>query len=159
MDHVEFEYDAPNNGDFAFRPASRKIRGRFDANRLVDGGKVKQRFPNPIPGQRLGWDGERAYIREPLHDAEYKAIRQEIERNAALDADKTYLEVDLPTFNFWVREAMKAGKLKLVQGQLPKVTGEPKKHFRMQPEPSETAQLTAEFRRIGDLLEKVLAKK
>lgn len=157
---VEFEYDSPTNGNYGFRPAMREIRGRFDVNRLPEPGNLRKRFPTGIPGQRLGLDAQGCYVREPLHEPQYATIRAEIEKHAALDADKTYLEVDAATFNYWVREAMKSGKLRIVEGSLPeKVSGEPKKAFHYTPKPTETAQLTAEFRRIGDLLEKVLARK
>lgn len=163
MDHlVELEFDAENNGSYHFRPAQRSLRGRFDAVRLPDAGKVRTRFPRPIPGQRLGFNfaTNECYIREPLYDAEHAAVRKELEKNWRLEPERQLLPVDAATFVYWTQEAMKAGKLRPVMGQFPtKVAGEPTKRFRFVEEPSEVAQLTSEFRRLADLLERALSKK
>ena len=159
---IELEFDAPNNGSFHFRPAMRTIRGRFDVAKMPDAGPLRRMFPKPIPGQRLGFDfnaGE-CYVREPLHSPENATIRKEAERHWSIEDERQVLPVDAATFVYWTKEAIKRGHLRIVEGQYPKqVAGEPQKHFRHAPEQSEIAQLTSEFRRLGDMLEKVLAKK
>jgi hypothetical protein len=159
---IELEYDSETNGSYHFRPAMKSIRGRFDVNRTTDAGVLRKRFPRAIPGQRLGFNfatGE-CYIREPLHDAENAAIRKEVEKTWAVEDEKQTFPVDAATFVYWTKEAMKAGKLRVAAGQYPKqVAGEPQKHFRFAQEESEISQLKNEFRRLGDLLEKALARK
>lgn len=157
---VELEYDSETNSSYGFRPAMREVRGRFDVNRLPEAGSLRKRFPTPIPGQRLGLDANGVYVREPLYQEEFKTLRAEIEKTAKLEPERTYLDVDVATFCYWVKEAMKSGHLKIVAGALPeKVQGEPKTVFHYTPQPSPMDRLASEFRRLGDLLEKVLAKK
>src|SRR5437867_3690573 len=98
MNVIEVEIDTPNNGVLYFQPLDRKIRGRFDFARDSEPlAKVHMaEFPKGVPGQRLGIDLEAgvAYVAEPLHGAEYQAIRERIKkRGFGLPPERETVEV------------------------------------------------------------------
>lgn len=133
---LEIEIDGPNNQQHRFRPLQRNLRGRFDFGRVAEPMAKLQtnRFPQPIPGQRLSLDtasGEAAII-EPLHDAEHIRTRRTIEKHGSTIAPQQQPlgKVHIATFLFWMKSAVEAGLARVVRGTLPDVIeGEPQKSF------------------------------
>lgn len=148
---IEVEFDGPKNQSVYFRPLQRKIRGRFDAHRVVNGGRLMQKFSDPIPGQRLQVDPATGAVTlfEPLHDNEHAATRERIEASGA-KLGPQYEDLgrcDVVTLAYWLRSLIDDGLAKLMSGELPKMEGKPQTRFHSaeQPDPIE---------KLGDAIEK-----
>lgn len=137
---VLLEVNGSKNENYQFLPAAIKLRGRFDPLRMADPGPLRQRFPKPIPGQRIGLDAKTrtGFIVEPLHDDDNAPIREVIERDYKLpEAVRTVENIDVATWAAWLRWGVESGILHVVEGKLPAVNGEPQTRFigRTQPDP------------------------
>jgi hypothetical protein len=135
---IEVEPDTKNNSSFHFMPIARTVRGRFDFRRVTEPQALllTVKYPEPIPGQRLGLDldaGE-GFIAEPLHEPAHKGTRATIEKDgfALPPAKETFpvQKADYPTWLYWLKRAVESGLCKLVRGELPaKIEGKPRKQF------------------------------
>lgn len=172
MQAIEIEVDGPHNENLRFRPLQRRIRGRFDIQRVGEPlAKLKaHEWPTPIPAQRLGItaDGD-GYLLEPLHDAEYAALREKIGKGGKrLEPPVQEFEsIHLPSWLYWMRRAVESGLARVVKGKLPdKIDGEPRKDFiNAPPDPSATDKLTKTleaqtnaFNRLAAAIEKLASK-
>jgi len=120
------EVDGPQNENLQFLPLGEKVRGRFDTLRLANPGNLRQRFPVPIPGQRIGLSvtDAKGFVIEPLHDPEHAAIREQAEKIGKLvPAVRELPAIDVPTWVAWLRWAVEAGLARIVSGKLPTATG------------------------------------
>jgi len=107
-----------------FRPLQRSLRGTFDLNRIMEPTarmKVTE-FPRPIPGLHIVVDEVKrtAEVRDPLHDAGYRVIREQIEaKGFRLGVAAEHFELDASAVNtwlFWMRRAVASGTCKIVDG-------------------------------------------
>lgn len=92
------------------------------AERNPELAEAAREWPTPIPGTRLGVDvaAGTAYIKEPLHELNELTNRTKILRKHTLPPPREDLpNVDVPTFLFWLRAAVKAGCARLISGKLP----------------------------------------
>lgn len=162
---VEIEVDGSRNENLIFAPLQRSIRGRFDFLRVPEAsGKVKASdWPGVIPSQRLGIDPDGCgYITEPLHDESHKAIKEKIEKaGMKLEPDlATFEGIDLPTWFFWIKQAVESGLAKVVKGKLlDHIDGKPKLDFIFN-EPAETPvdKLTVVIERQTAMFAKLLER-
>lgn len=133
---LEAEIDGPYNENLAFRAISlQKIRGRFDLNRAPEpeAKRVMNRWPVPIPGQRLqvNLDTGAAAIVDPLHEPEHAATKKTAEDSGfrIAPAREEFAKVHLPTWLFYIKRAVEAGIAQVLQGEIPDdLGGEPKTH-------------------------------
>ena len=149
---LEAEIDTPRNGNLHFNPIGRKVRGRFDYNRVAEplARMQSSRFNGPIPGQVLGIDLEsgECYVRELLHESEHSVTRAEIEKSASIAPEKEPVKTDKPTFLYWFLRAVEGGLARVIKGTLPeKIDGKPRLHFHG-PEPTERPEA-----RLADSME------
>lgn len=167
-DVLEIEIDGPHNENLRFDPLQQNIRGRFDAQRLLrfdDGaGRLAREWPEAIPGQRLvlDFDNGNAYLAEPLHDAEYAALREKIEakgfRIAAARQD--FSAVNVPTWAFWIMRAVQSGIAKIIRGKLPeKIDGQPQTEFIVKRGQDPMDKLAAAIERQNELILQLLKAK
>lgn len=173
MQAIELEIDGQYNECLHFRPIQRAVRGRFDMQRIGEPmARVKaQEWAMPIPSQRLGINPDGiGYISEPLHDAEYAPLKEKIEKQGMRLEPKlqTFEGIHLPSWLYWLKQAVASGLARVVKGKLPDVIdGEPRKNFILAaPEQSTADKLTnalteqtAAFNRLSDALLKVLESK
>lgn len=165
MPALEIEIDAPQNQSLAFRPLPGvSIRGRFDLNRLAEPmARLKtQEWPVPIPGQILGIDpsGD-GYVREPLHNAEYAAIREKIERKGyrLAPAVEEHANVDAESWVYWMARAVQSGVAKVVSGKLPAtLPTNPRRNYIHAVQVNRTDRLADAIERQTAMFEKLLAK-
>lgn len=169
---IEIEIGAGRrNCNFTFMPLGKRIRGRFDVTRAIqtdgEAARLLKSWPEPIPGQVIGIDVESGlgYLREPLHDPEFAAIREKIEKTGQkLEPERqTFPNRHLPTWLHWLKRAVECGAAKLVRGTLPEtIDGEPEYTTpfarSMQTRKDPTTRLAEAMERQGDLLAKVLAE-
>lgn len=126
---VEIEIDGARNEAHFFRPLMRRLRGRFDLNRVAEPqARMKSvECPDPIPGLRIGLDFVTAtgYVSDPLTEPEQAANRARItQRGLSLgSAREDFPEVDCPTWAFWLRRAVESGAARVVRGELPEELG------------------------------------
>lgn len=132
---VEIEVAAPRSASLFFQPLQRKVRGRFNARdiREPEAAKVALKWPEPIPGQRLGLGADGAgYLLEPLHLPEHKALADKV-RAAGMQLPperEEFPDADAPTWLFWIKRAVEAGLARVVSGKLPeRIDGRPRKQF------------------------------
>lgn len=160
---LEIEIDGGANESLFFAPLQRRIRGRFDVNRVAEPlARMKARdWPQPIPGQRLGINLEsgEAYLAEPLREPQHAAIRDRVERLGKVGPDsEPFGIVHLPTWLHWLKRAVGSGIARVVKGELPtKIDGEPRRSFiHAEPAPSTNDRLAAAIdantRMLGELL-------
>lgn len=133
---LEVEIDDQRNRNLFFAPLQRKLRGRFDINRIAEPrARLKaSEWPDPIPGLRvfLDLDKAEAYISDPLHEAEFAHIRERIEARGAKPAPQceTFNGVDVATWAFHLGRAVQAGAARIVSGAVPdELPGEPQREF------------------------------
>src|SRR5579862_5889127 len=105
---IEVEIDGAANEQLFFAPLQRRIRGKFDLNRVAEPlARMKTReWPQPIPGQRLGIDLEtgQGYLTEPLHESANGAIKERILRTAKLGPEReAFASVHVPTWLYWIK--------------------------------------------------------
>ena len=162
---VELEIDGAGNECLHFRPLERKLRGRLDLTRVKEplAAVEAQKWPKPIPSQRLGIDAMGiGYLLEPLHDADNTALREKITKQGmGLEpARMTFEGIDLPTWYFWLQRAVESGIAKVISGKLPeRIEGKPRMNFVMaEPEPSTSDRLTAAIERQNDLMARLLER-
>ena len=132
---IEVEIDAPNNANLYFGPTQSRVRGRFDVRRIAEpeAAKLINRWPDPIPGQRIALDpatGEGEIV-EPLYSPEHAALREKIAaRGCKLEAERQVFTADAATWLYWIAGAIEAGLAKLVRGSLPaELPGKPQTRF------------------------------
>ena len=161
---VEVEFDGPHNEGHYFRPLQRSVRGKFDMMRVGEPMARVQasEWPLPIPSQRLGVDENGiGFVKEPLHDAEFAAIKEKIEkRGLKLEpAVTTFDAIDPPTWYFWMKKAVAAGIAKVVAGSLPsKIEGKPRMNFITNEPVSATDKLAVAIDRQSSLMERLLER-
>lgn len=159
---VAVEIDGPLNEAHYFRPLGRRLRGRFDAHRVAgDTGRLVQRWPDPIPGQRIGVDvaaGE-GFIEESLHDPQHAAVKSKAEKVGAVGPPReTFAGVHVPTWLFWLRQAVEAGIARIVQGTLPEKIEGAQTEFITQRQTDPVERLAVAMERQNELLLKLLNK-
>lgn len=159
---LEIEFDGPKNQSVYFTPIQKRVRGRFDAHRVVDGGRLLRDFPEPVPGQRLQLDlgtGEAA-IFEPLHDHEFIAIRERIEESGRkLPEQYERVKADVATWVYWLRGLVDTGLAKVVVGELPaKVEGVPRTRFHSTEQPDPIDRLATAIEKQSEMLGRMLSK-
>lgn len=169
---VEIEIDGKFNEALFFRPLQRRVRGMFDYNKIGEpmARVMTQKFPMPIPSQRLGIDPDgNGYLLEPLHAPEFAPIKEKIELHGERlePATQAYENIDVPTWMYWMKRAVDCGLARVTKGQLPDVVEGPvRKNFILaDPEPSPTDRLTSvlelqvlAFNRLADAIEKMVQK-
>lgn len=162
---ITIEATGPQNACLFFAPLKRAIRGRFDALRATryDAGAVKllTEWPQPVPGQRLrlNLDTGEASVIEPLHEAEFAAIRAKIERTGRLEPSAQPTPAHVPTWLYWMKRAVESGMAVVVEGKLPdEIDGEPQLSFFSRPRVSETARLAKAIESQTETLNKLLAE-
>jgi hypothetical protein len=173
---LEIELDGPRNENFFFDPLNRRVRGRWDWNR-VDEPQARMMtsvYPRPIPGQRLALDlaTGTGYVIEPLrnpNDADAALCKERIEANGMRIGPEreTFTDVHKPTWLFRMKQLVDAGFGKIVRGAFPAdFGGEPRLTFLSQPPRDPTMVLaaavekqTAAFERLIAVLESREAKK
>lgn len=138
---VEVEIDGPRNQNVVFRPLQRRVRGRLDFQRVREPNAMKMvnRFPDPIPGQRLAIniDTGEAWLIEPLHFPEHEDVRRRIEldergnKRVLIAPERESLgAVDKATWLYWLAAEVKNGTARLVRGTLPdRLPGRPRRSF------------------------------
>jgi len=163
-DVVAVEIDGPLNEAHYFRPLGRRVRGRFDAHRVAgDTGRLVQAWPDPIPGQRIGVDvaaGE-GFIEESLCDPQHAALKAKAERVGAVGPPReVFAGVHVPTWLFWLRQAVEAGIARIVQGTLPAtIDGSPQREFITPKAADPIDRLAVAMERQNELLLKLLTKR
>lgn len=170
---IEVEVNSTKNANLFFGPLARRIRGRWELSRATefdrDAGKLTDRYSEPIPGQRIGIDldiGE-GYIVEPLHDDQYAAMRQRIQKTNRLEpARQSFKAVHVPTWLFWLNRAVDANHAKLLEGKFPEgigakkqeaVSDEPKMDLFMPRQLTPMDKLTTAIERQTEIFSKLLA--
>jgi hypothetical protein len=127
---VEVEF--VGNRDHYFRPMGRVIRGRLETSAMPERGATDlAREFSSVPGMVLGLaDDGNAYLREPLHEPAHAGIRKKLERRFTIADEREDLgKVDLPTFVWWIGQAIEAELARIVRGALPEVKGRVRKNF------------------------------
>jgi hypothetical protein len=153
---VAVEFDGPLNQNFRFAPLQQTIRGRFDFHRIAEpnAGKLLGRWPAAIPSQVLEFDcgtGEGAIV-EPLYEARYTPLREKIEgQGQQLPAERQPFKVDAATFVYWLSGLVETGDAKILQGELPKVSGSPRMRFHSTAQVDPLDRLTAQLERQNEL--------
>jgi hypothetical protein len=173
---IEIEIDGPRNESLYFQPLMRKVRGRVDFLRSPDkqGRGLFDKWPTPIPGERLGIDLQTGtgYVLEPLHDKAHADTRRRIEANKLRlqDERQEFPNAHVPTWLNRMKAAVESGIAKLVTGKLPeRIDGEPDLTVFSRSAASRTdallaemaaqnARLAAAFERLASGIER-LAKK
>lgn len=169
---IEIEVGAAGrNCNLTFMPLGKRIRGRFDVARAIktdgEAARLLKAWPDPIPGQVIGIDVEAGmgYLREPLHDPEFAAIRERIEKTGKkLEPERqTFQNRHVPTWLHWLKRAVECGAAKLVRGTLPeKIDGELEFNTpfarAMQTRKDPTTRLAEAMERQSEMLAKVLAE-
>ena len=153
---LEVAIDNERNCNVFFQPLQRTIRGAYDFGRCPEpeSGRLSRRFNGrPIPGQVLGIEGERGYVRDGVHgDDEMLHLAQQ--RGLKIPPEREEVgEVDRATWLYWLRRAVDAGHARVVSGKLPELTdieGEPQKVFQPRPKSPTDEKLD----RLTDTLEK-----
>ncbi len=161
--HLEIEIDGPCNESLYFRPLSRSIRGSFDFLKVKEpmAAVASNQWPVVIPSQRIGIDPDGCgYIKEPLHDALYTETKEKIISDGT-KLEPAYQEFDdchLPTWQHWIKEAVRSGIARVTSGKLPKtIEGKPRLNFLHSREPGIEEKLTAALEKQNELLEKQTA--
>jgi len=161
---IEIEIDAPHNDQMYFRPLHRSGRGRYDVNRVTEPmARLKAtEVPAPIPSQRIGIDtGGNGFIKEPLHEPAHKATREKLEKRGMklAPAVERFENIDVPSWLFWLVQAVKSGIAKVVAGTLPEtIDGKPQFNFITgDPPPSPADNLTAALNRQAAAFEGLTA--
>jgi hypothetical protein len=148
---IEVEVDTPTNSNWFFPPMRRSLRGAFDFNRVPEpSGRRAAEFPRAIPGERLTLNVSTgtATLHEPLYDPQHRETRAKIERRGmALQDENHVIEgVHLPTWLFWIANAVKQGTVKIVRGKLPeKIDGTPDLTILSRQAPTKTDALLAQM--------------
>lgn len=132
---VTIEVDGPGNESLYFRPLQRRLRGRFDYARDSEPQSklAASNFTAPIPGLRLAFDfaTNTATLVDPLHDSEHESLREQlIAKGHRLGPEReTFENQDAVTWCFWMQRAVEAGTARILEGEFPKLKGEPRKDF------------------------------
>lgn len=160
---VIIEADDPTNSHLYFRPIQERLRGRFDRDRVQDKHRhtIHDDCPEPIPGQRLSvnLDTGVAEIIEPIHDPQYAALRQRIEKSGrslppARRALKNGKPVHLPTYLYWMRISVEGGLARITEGALPDdVGGKPQLKFRGRDGADEIHELGTAVTKLTELVD------
>jgi hypothetical protein len=137
---LEIEINGRKNECLVFRPLQRRLRGRFDLNRVAEPmARMKVReWPEPIPGQILGIDTKTGvgYLREPLHDPAHTVTREKIEASGMKlpPVEERFENIHIPTWLFWMTRAVEGKLANIITGELPSdIGGEPQKSFITKP--------------------------
>ena len=158
---VILEVDGGRNDAFYLPPLGERLRGRFDPLRMTDPGPLRQRFPQPIPGQRIGLDvrARKAYVLEPLHDDENATVREQVEKVGKLPPPVKEIEgIDPATWIAWLRWGLEAGVLRVVEGKMPTVEGTPRVRFVGVDQPDPIDRLVHALEDQAALLRQLLRK-
>lgn len=125
------EIDTPRNASWLFPPMQKNIRGRFDVLRISEPNamKLRQEYPEAIPGQRLAVDlaGGECCVIEPLHDPEYAELRQKLAKRYTIAPGREVVSgADVATWLYWIGKAIDGGIAKVISGKMPStLPGEP----------------------------------
>lgn len=154
---IEVEIDDACNRSLSFFPLKRRIRGRLDFHRVPGAKEELQKWPRPIPGQRLVLDlaaGE-AHLVESLHLKEFELEKRKIERaDKRIPDNESFGKVDVPTWLFWLKRAVEDKTATLIRGQFPAVIeGEIKKSVLGVKSIDTNANLAKVIEKLGSALE------
>jgi hypothetical protein len=124
---------------------------------------MSDKWPAPIPGQRLGIDSEgRGYIAEPLYSPENAPTREKILKAGMKLAPETetFEGIDVASWLHWLMKAVASGVARIVKGEFPReLPGKPRLNFIMaEPEPSANDRLTAAIERQNALMAQLLER-
>lgn len=163
MKSVEIEVSGPRNEQMYFRPLQRNVRGRFDFHKCQDLDKLlADKWPVPLPGQRLGIDSSGVgYVLEPLHAEEHRALREAIEKlGFKLEPERQEYRVeDENSWAFWIARAVECGIARVTQGTLPKYDrDEAQKNYVIRREPERTDKLAAAIQAQTEVFAKLLER-
>lgn len=138
------EVDTPRNGNLWFYPADGLVRGRFLMARFGKFEKNALQYTDhplaELPGQRIviDFDQRKAFIHEPLADAEHERLRKVIEKGGQAIPEHQEFDLGLPdaeydrmsTWLYWMGRAVQEENARVVSGELPaKLPGTPRKRF------------------------------
>ncbi|NQT17327.1 MAG: hypothetical protein HQ582_31525 [Planctomycetes bacterium] len=155
------EIDGPHNRSLIFQPLGRSVRGRFEPARVAGGaGRLAIEFPEGIPGQRLGFDpSSGGFIDEPLQHDEHAAVAKVARKHGTIPEREEFPDADMPTWLWWLRETVRCGLAKLVEGELPEtIEGEPRKSFFHAKTVDPIDRLTAAMEKQNEILAKLISK-
>lgn len=141
---VEVEVCGPNGQQLVFAPIGRSLRGYVDFSQAKSKSamSLRDRWPDPIPGQVLGIGEDGAkYVREPLYEPRYSATRKRIDaRCVELPPEReTFDSETAETWLYWLRRAVDSGLARIIKGELPAIESFPadvKKDFIFAPRKS-----------------------
>ena len=129
---IEIEVVDELNSNLRFLPIPLTVRGRWDWSRTREP-EHKTDAEGPYPGQVIGVNltTRETYIRESLHESKYSALRERIEKKAAIPPKKqSFPNVDenhIATWIHWMRRAIESQKARLIKGEFPEsVEGTPR---------------------------------
>jgi hypothetical protein len=159
---IEVEVDHELGRSLDFFPIGRQLRSRLDFKQMRSehSAGLLKKFPDPIPGQIIGINPslQKGWIREPLHDARYAAMRKQIEK-AEFDLAPEITEianVDVPTWLFWLRRALDAKCVRVLSGKVPQIAeieGQPRtERFGVQSRDKTIDTLVAQNQKLIELL-------
>jgi hypothetical protein len=124
---VEIEIASSLGRALFFLPLNRTLRGRLDLNAIRQARDLADKFPSPLPGLVLGLDTDNgsAWLRDPLYDAEHASSRDALSKMGFGfgPAREEFQSVDLPTWAYWLRQAVAGGHARVISGEVPNVEG------------------------------------
>lgn len=161
---IEIQVDALDKHLY-FPPLSRQIRGTVDFRRIADrdpGALLMSRDWGTVPGEVLGIDRDgKVYVREPLHAAEHKKLKERIGRaGMALQDERTEFEnADLARVLWTIKRAVDAGIATILRGRLPDVMpDDPDKRVAVDERDVQINTLVGSVTKLADTVEKLVAK-
>ena len=164
IEPIEIAVDALDKHLY-FPPLSRQIRGTVDFRRIADrdpGALQMSRDWGTVPGEVLGIDREgKVYVREPLHDAGHKRLKERIERAGMRLQDEvtTFDAADLARVLWTIKRAVDGGIATILKGRLPETMPEdPDKRVATDPRDDQINTLVSSVTKLADTVEKLVAK-
>ncbi|MGD9649137.1 MAG: hypothetical protein AB7U73_25725 [Pirellulales bacterium] len=150
---VEIEVSSSLGQSLFFLPLNRVLRGRLNLDAMKHTRDLADKFPHPIPGLVVGLDPEtaKAWVRDPLYDAEHSAARAQLSSFSLGPAREEFAGVDVATWSYWLRNAVASGSARVVSGELPEVNGLARKSIFSQQKPEKDQQID----RLTGLVEKL----
>ena len=159
---VILEVDGKRNQSWFCRPIRKRIRGRFEWRRDPEPKALQKSLtePDAIPGQRLQLNGDSLTVLEPLHNDEFKVMRERIEKKGLrLPDEATVYEVDGNEAAFWLQRAVDARLARVIDGKMPRIDAtKVDRSSVILEENKREDKLTAAIERQNELFERLLAK-
>lgn len=122
MDKLEIQFDYKSR-DFVFRPLQKRFRGtlRMSDVKLRGAGDLALEIPE-LPGVIIGIEGATGYVRDPLAEDQYAALRAKLREKFHTEPAKReeFAGVDRECWLYWLKRAVDDGRAKLLCGMFPK---------------------------------------